>query len=261
MSYSHGLARSLISSTPIELRMLLNEQIVARRFIHHLGNHDGQQIRKPFHQIRRGHNLSTRFKELEANIRSASVYENVTPEEVYGDIGLDGVVLQPSQVPTPLAHEESNIEMEEMNLGGSKSILRPKPRLFQGVLIPIKPSPPASDDCCMSSCTVCVYDLYATALEEYEEALSNARSELTAKGVASSEWPIDVLAEKDRAKRLEETQRQESEGGVDVGRRLGVTGDSERERQMAVIIGAFVKFEQSLREKRKTEKAHNTEGA
>ncbi|KAG8810846.1 hypothetical protein FRC17_002735 [Serendipita sp. 399] len=138
--------------------------------------------------------------------------------------------------------------MEEMNLGGSKSILRPKPRLFKGVLIPIKPPPPASD--------VCVYDLYATALEEYEEALSKARSELTSKGIPSLEWPIDVLTEKDREKRLEaDQQRQRSEGGVDAGRRLGVTGDSERERQMAVIIGAFVKFEQSLREKRKAEKA------
>lgn len=108
----------------------------------------------------------------------------------------------------------------------------------------------------MSSCAVCVYDLYATALEDYEEDLVKARNDLTARGVPSDEWPIEVLTKEDRTKRLEERR---SEGGVEAGRRMGVTGESERDRQMAVIIGAFVKFEQSLREKRRTEKEHSQE--
>jgi len=108
----------------------------------------------------------------------------------------------------------------------------------------------------MSSCTVCVYDLYATALEEYEEALTHARSELSTRSIPSSEWPVEVLTESDRRKRREDQgEREASEGGVDAGRRIGITGESERERQMAVVIGAFVKFEQALKEKRKREKA------
>jgi hypothetical protein len=107
----------------------------------------------------------------------------------------------------------------------------------------------------MSSCAVCVYDLYATALEDYQDDLVRARKDLTVKGVPVSEWPLDVLTEDDRTKRLEQRQKHEVEGGVDVGRSFGVTGDS----QMAVIIGAFVKFEQSLREKRRAEKMHSHE--
>ena len=106
----------------------------------------------------------------------------------------------------------------------------------------------------MSSCTVCVYDLYATALEDYQESQERARSELSAKGIPQSDWPTDVLTDADRKQRLLEEREQTSEGGLDAGRRMGVTGESEHEKQMAVIIGAFVKFEQSLREKRRTEK-------
>jgi hypothetical protein len=113
----------------------------------------------------------------------------------------------------------------------------------------------------MSSCTVCVYDLYATALEEYDEAQAKAREELTAKKIPSEEWPMDVLTSADRKRRQQEIEKQQrAEGGVDAGRRFGVTGESERERQMAVIIGAFVKFEQSLKEKRKAERLREAGG-
>lgn len=105
----------------------------------------------------------------------------------------------------------------------------------------------------MSSCTVCVYDLYAQALEDYDDGLSEAREKLIAKGISPDEWPTEILTGSDREKRLEE-ERRRSEGGMDAGRRMGVVGDSERERQMAVVIGAFVKFEQEMREKRRREK-------
>lgn len=112
----------------------------------------------------------------------------------------------------------------------------------------------------MSSCAVCVYDLYATALEDYEDGLVEARDELTAKGVPTVEWPLDVLTEADRNQRLEERKREQSEGGVESGRRYGVTGDSDRERQMAVVVGAFVKFERELHERRKAERLSGSGG-
>jgi len=196
------------------------------------------------HQLRCSHNLSNRYKTLEAKIR---------PSEVQRRVAADS---KPQQVAPEI--EAQAPEMEKLHKGGSKSVLRPKPRSLKGVLIPIKPPPPASDECCMSSCTVCVYDLYATALEDYQDDLVKARNALTVKGVPVNEWPLDVLSEDDRTKRLEQ-QKHKAEGGVDAGRRMGVTGESERERQMAVIIGAFVKFEQSLREKRRAEKMHSHE--
>ena len=99
----------------------------------------------------------------------------------------------------------------------------------------------------MSSCAICVYDLYATALEEHQDAMVTAREQLIAKDIPKSEWPIEVLSKEDRELRRDEEQR----SGVEIGRGLGVTGESEKERQMAVVIGAFVEFEKALREKKR----------
>jgi len=108
----------------------------------------------------------------------------------------------------------------------------------------------------MSSCAICVYDLYAAALEEHQDTLITAREQLTAKNIPKSEWPVEVLSEKDRALRRDEERR----GGVEIGRGLGVTGESEKDRQMAVVIGAFVEFEKALREKKKREREKRKDG-
>ncbi|KIM33772.1 hypothetical protein M408DRAFT_18787 [Serendipita vermifera MAFF 305830] len=201
------------------------------------------------YQVRHAHNLSDRFRILESKLRPRGQepqIEKSTPVEETLDI---------SQAPNKASTSTPvEVEMETLNLGGSKSILRPKPRTFKGVSIPIKPPPPASDECCMSSCTVCVYDLYATALEEYDEGLAHARSELSARSIPVDEWPSDVLTTEARKER---EQARKLEGGLDAGRRMGVTGESDRDKQMAVIIGAFVKFEQALKERRKAERAAN----
>jgi len=108
----------------------------------------------------------------------------------------------------------------------------------------------------MSSCAICVYDLYATALEEHQDAIMTAREQLTAKNIPKSEWPIEVLSKADRELQRDEERR----GGVEIGRSLGITGESETNTQMAVIIGAFVEFEKTLREKRKRERAEGKDG-
>ena len=107
----------------------------------------------------------------------------------------------------------------------------------------------------MSSCAICVYDLYAAALEEHQDAMVTARKQLTAKEIPKSEWPIEVLSKEDQALRRDE----ERMGGVDIGRSLGVTGESDKDKQMAVVIGAFVEFEKALREK-KREREKRKEG-
>ncbi|CCA71020.1 hypothetical protein PIIN_04954 [Serendipita indica DSM 11827] len=245
------IPRVVLRSIPRDARILLTEKGACRRL--------PNSLQWPVQQRRHAHNLSQRFKALETKIRPAEMRDRIASGEVYRQVGLDGSLTSKAQPPAIELEDseqaERGPEMELFNKGGSKSILRPKPRLFKGVLIPIKPPPPASDECCMSSCAVCVYDLYATALEDYQESMERARNELSAKGVPQSDWPTDVLTDADRERRLqEERERQKSEGGLDAGRRMGVTGESEHDKQMAVIIGAFVKFEQSLREKRRAEK-------
>jgi Oxidoreductase-like protein, N-terminal len=111
-------------------------------------------------------------------------------------------------------------------------------------------------DCCMSSCAICVYDLYAAALEECQDAMVTAREQLAAKDIPKSKWPIEILSKEDQASRRDEGRR----GGVEIGRSLGLTGESEKDKQMAVVIGAFVEFEKTLREKKKREREKGKEG-
>jgi len=105
----------------------------------------------------------------------------------------------------------------------------------------------------MSSCAICVYDLYAAALEEHQDSIVTAREQLTAKNIPKSEWPIEVLGKTDQALRRDE----EGRGGVEIGRGMGVTGESEQDMQMAVVIGAFVEFEKALREKKKRKRGED----
>jgi hypothetical protein len=108
----------------------------------------------------------------------------------------------------------------------------------------------------MSSCAICVYDLYAAALEEHQDAMVTIREQLTAKNIPNSEWPVVALNKKDQELRRDEERR----GGVEIGRGLGVTGEGEKDKQMAVIIGAFVEFEKALREKKKREREKGKDG-
>jgi hypothetical protein len=253
------ISRPMLLPLSMDLRFLVCEHASLRTVY--------SQRTRLHSQIRKAHNLSDRFSTLEKSLRP----HRQIPKDVIAGVGpVEDISPSPTRS-VEVASEAT--EMEVLNKGGSKSILRPKSRTFNGVLIPVKPLPPASDgtphtscaykiltfsskECCMSSCTVCVYDLYATALEDHEEALTQARSELSARSIPSEEWPTEVLPEADRKKREEEQRAiQASEGGVEAGRRIGITGESDRDRQMAVIIGAFVKFEQALKEKRKAEKA------
>lgn len=96
-------------------------------------------------QIRKAHNLSDRFRILENNLRP----HKQIPKGVIISAGPDDI----PQSPTKSVEAASKAtEMEVLNKGGSKSILRLKPRTFKGVLIPVKPPPPASDGTLRDSC-------------------------------------------------------------------------------------------------------------
>ncbi|KAG8778131.1 hypothetical protein FRC12_025149 [Ceratobasidium sp. 428] len=74
--------------------------------------------------------------------------------------------------------------------------------VVRGVKIPLKPRPPESDgdkECCMSGCAVCVYDLYLSSLDDYKQALLDARAQFQSRAVPLSEWPDDVREAKPQA--------------------------------------------------------------
>ncbi|EIN08801.1 hypothetical protein PUNSTDRAFT_68000 [Punctularia strigosozonata HHB-11173 SS5] len=71
---------------------------------------------------------------------------------------------------------------------------RKQERTFHGLVIPEQPKPPADDECCMSGCAICVYDLYDESLEAYNQSIAALQSTLRARGVAESEWPPEIPA-------------------------------------------------------------------
>ncbi|KAF8526603.1 oxidoreductase-like protein [Hysterangium stoloniferum] len=81
--------------------------------------------------------------------------------------------------------------------GDSASTLKAV-RAFRGIAIPQKPKPPESDECCMSGCAICVYDLYLGSLETYREELASMRATLQRQNVPVSEWPEEIRAGNNR---------------------------------------------------------------
>ncbi|KAJ7594861.1 oxidoreductase-like protein [Mycena floridula] len=79
-----------------------------------------------------------------------------------------------------------------------RPIALPKPppnNSFRGMTIPEKPKPPEADECCMSGCAICVYDLYEDALSSYHLSLSTLRDSLIAMAVPESDWPEAISKE------------------------------------------------------------------
>ncbi|KAF9362120.1 hypothetical protein BGX26_000008 [Mortierella sp. AD094] len=68
---------------------------------------------------------------------------------------------------------------------GNKSSLS-KPRadstLYHGFSIPVKPTPPGSEDCCMSGCAHCIYDIYEEDRQEYKLKLAKVLKEIEKAG-------------------------------------------------------------------------------
>ncbi|KAJ7463885.1 hypothetical protein B0H11DRAFT_2240828 [Mycena galericulata] len=65
-------------------------------------------------------------------------------------------------------------------------------RYFHGFEIQARLKAPESDECCMSGCAVCVYDLYEEDLAAYSASLDGLRATLTAKGIPEAAWPEGV---------------------------------------------------------------------
>ncbi|KAF8180436.1 hypothetical protein BJ912DRAFT_855169 [Pholiota molesta] len=93
---------------------------------------------------------------------------------------------------------------------------------------PEEPKPPADDECCMSGCAVCVYDLYEESLEAYKEAVAALRASLTGLHIPEEEWPAQIRP-KDAA------------------------SDTERGPRKDAILNAFEEMERQLALKHKND--------
>ncbi|SJX66231.1 related to ABC1-ubiquinol--cytochrome-c reductase complex assembly protein [Sporisorium reilianum f. sp. reilianum] len=71
------------------------------------------------------------------------------------------------------------------------------PTTIRGIVIPLKPPPPGPEECCMSGCAHCAYDIYAEDLEDFHARLSSVRTQLVqlSPAVTRDEWRADLLGE------------------------------------------------------------------
>ncbi|KAI0765345.1 hypothetical protein C8Q74DRAFT_1318736 [Fomes fomentarius] len=125
---------------------------------------------------RGGQDLSQRYQRLERSLRGKSGYGR----EIQ-DLARSGEVAD-------LVPYTSQEDRQKASTSTGKSTRR----IFRGFVIPNAPKPPAEDECCMSGCAVCVYDLYDEARKDYIQALDNLRSNLDELNIPESEWPVDI---------------------------------------------------------------------
>jgi hypothetical protein len=121
------------------------------------------------------------------------------------------------------------------------------PDTIAGFVIPEEPLPPSDEgkfstgkakfllsnirqECCMSGCAICVYDLYEESLEAYKESIVALRSSLSALAIPDSDWP-------DRVR----------------------TNTTVVEKRHEVILNAFEEMERQLKEKKERRAAVEAE--
>ncbi|EEB94307.1 hypothetical protein MPER_06896 [Moniliophthora perniciosa FA553] len=136
------------------IRILLNPNILT--FTRRLKSTSTQRPTR----ARGGQNLTDRYVRLEKSIR--------------GKKALESDVRELQHVPTTTISPKNTLET------------------FRGVVIPVKPKEPASDECCMSGCAVCVYDLYDESLAAYRESVDKVKATLRKMGVPEEEWPASL---------------------------------------------------------------------
>jgi len=125
-----------------------------------------ERLKKP---TRGGQNLSLRYRRLEQSLRGKEALQR-------------DIFARESKAAGDFTDTSSTAKPREAN------------RYFQGLEIPQEPKPPESDECCMSGCAVCVYDLYEESLAAYIESLAAFKLALTSAGIPEEAWPHSVRA-------------------------------------------------------------------
>ncbi|VDC07441.1 unnamed protein product [Peniophora sp. CBMAI 1063] len=130
--------------------------------------------RRPRRVEPRAQDLSARFQQLERTLRTKETLEDQLAD-------------------THHVRSSANLAPSSQDIQ-PRRLVKPS-RMFHGLIIPDKPSEPEADECCMSGCAVCVYDLYDESLQSYKESLAAVRASLAKMDIPEADWPADIRAE------------------------------------------------------------------
>lgn len=121
-------------------------------------------------------------------------------------------------------------------------------REVAGVLVPPKPAEP--DNCCMSGCVNCVWDLYRDEMEEWAAKSSEARAKMQAQ--RESGQTAEVTSQE--AFTQSATSMDDDGGGSETNWTPPANQDSLFD-DIPVGIREFMRTEKKLKEKQKAERA------
>ncbi|GAA5865751.1 hypothetical protein JCM1840_003244 [Sporobolomyces johnsonii] len=130
-------------------------------------------------------------------------------------------------------------------------------KVYLGVELPVKPSPPAEGECCMSGCAHCVYDLYLEDMEHFHALVSSARSAVLARWRALN--PVERARERERwpvaeLGALEEAEGEEGKGQgekEDIARAKAERELDRTRKELDPGMRAFLEMEARMKKKQK----------
>ncbi|KAJ4985667.1 oxidoreductase-like protein [Stagonosporopsis vannaccii] len=117
-----------------------------------------------------------------------------------------------------------------------------------GIRVPPKPAEP--DNCCMSGCVNCVWDMYRDEMEEWAEQSAKARAAIQAKREAS-EGDGSILAEQKAPSHVAVSM--DDDGGGSETNWTGSAGEGKLFDDIPVGIREFMKTEKKLKQRHKAE--------
>ncbi|KAE8225327.1 hypothetical protein CF319_g1908 [Tilletia indica] len=161
--------------------------------------------------------------------------------------GVEAPVLGPNKV----AEETMKGALGQSEEGGGVKS-GPKPVWIRGIMVPRKPPPPGPEDCCMSGCVHCTYDIYADAIQDYISSLDLARQDLERLEPALSEEDWERARELG-IKRVIVAQQQKMKGKEKAQEEAQREVDEAVRNVVDPTLRAFLDMERRMKKKIKAE--------